>query len=551
MKKEIIINSALNEDRVAITEDGRLAEYFIELPDKERYIGNIYLGRVSKIVTGINAAFVNIGLRSDAFLHFSDVDETLENPFDEDDGVDDDEDETPEKSSQTTLGKNSADIYSGKLNPYKALKRIKPEINFKGKSLAVFSTKKSGDVQINLTTGQYILVQVTREAYANKGLKVTTKVAIPGRYTVLLPFENNVGVSKKIAAKNEKRRLRQLAKHALPEGFGCIIRTAATGKTEEELLNDWSMMLEIWHDIQQKVEVANGPSLVYQDFSLAASVARDLFTAQVQRIAIDSKKLYKEIISYIRRVSPHLESKIEFYSGKNPIFEEFGVEKDLQTTLKQRVNLSSGGDVMIEQTEAMTVIDVNSGRSTEGDQEKNSMLTNSEALVEIARQLRLRDIGGMIIIDFIDMGREQNRKKLYYDMQNELARDRAKTVVFPVTQLGLMQITRQRINQNIQEKITEVCPMCKGTGRVTSKSVLINDIERWLRNFRRSSKEFRLTIYVHPNIANYITEGAISIVSKLMLKYFVKIVVRQDTAIRIDKFKVFSIRQQRDITGDF
>jgi len=213
--------------------------------------------------------------------------------------------------------------------------------------------------------------------------------------------------------------------------------------------------------------------------------------------------------------------------------------------------LSSGGDVMIEQTEAMTVIDVNSGRSMEGDQEKNSMLTNSEALVEIARQLRLRDIGGMIIIDFIDMGREQNRKKLYYDMQTELARDRAKTVVFPVTQLGLMQITRQRINQNIQEKITEVCPMCKGTGRVTSKSVLINDIERWLRNFRRSSKEFRLTIYVHPNIANYITEGAISIVSKLMLKYFVKIVVRQDTAIRIDKFKVFSIRQQRDITSDF
>jgi len=549
MKKEIFINAGLHEVRVAITEDSKLAEFFIELPDKERYIGNIYLGRVNKVVPSINAAFIDIGTKQDAFLHFSDVDETLEENFDEDDN--DDIDDIQESSVK--LGQNSSKTYSGHqaVNADLALRRVKPDLNFKGTKLTVFSTKRSGDVLINLIPGQFLLVQVTREAYQHKGVKVTTKIAIPGRYTVLLPFETMVGVSKKIASYPERKRLRRLAKTSLPEGFGCIIRTAALGKIEEELINDWQMMLDEWVEIQNKVSSAKGPGLVYQDFNLASSVVRDLFSTQVQRIVIDSKKLHKEIISYIRRVSPHLESKIELYSGKTQVFENFGVQKEINWTTKRKVPLPSGGDIAIEQTEAMIVIDVNSGRSTESDQENNSMNTNMEAMKEVARQLRLRDIGGMVIVDFIDMAREQNKKMLFFEMKKELARDRAKTVVYPVTQLGLMQITRQRINQNIQEKITEVCPVCKGTGRVTSKTVLTNEIERWLSSFRKSSKEFRIILYVHPAIAEYITDGSISIVSKMMLKFFVKISVRQDPTVRIDSFKVFSIRQQRDITNDY
>ncbi len=542
MKKEIIINSALNEVRAAITEDGRLAEFFIEMPDQERYIGNIYLGRVNNIVPSINAAFIDIGTDQDAFLHFSDVDESLEDNFDDNDDKDSDDEK---------LGPNSGQQYSGIIEPTHALDRFNANIDYKGKNLAVFSTKRSGDVVINLTQGQYVLVQITREAYQHKGVKVTSKIAIPGRYTVLLPFENMVGVSKKISNFKEKKRLRRLARTELPKGFGCIIRTAAKDKSAEELVNDWEMMLENWQGIQEKVKAADGPCCVYNDFNLADSLVRDMFTTQVQQMVVDSKKLYKDIVHYVRRVSPHLESKILLYTGKNPIFEEFGIERDLNSTIRRKVSLPNGGDVVFEQTEAMYVVDVNSGRATNSDQENNSLTTNLEAAKEIAKQLRLRDIGGMIVIDFIDMMREQNRRRLLYEMKREMSRDRAQTVIYPLSQLGLMQITRQRINQNIQEKITEICPTCKGTGRITSKSVMINDIERWLRSFRKTSKEFRLTLFVHPEIAEFITDGIVSIVSKMMLKYFIKLNVQQDSSIPLDKFKMFSVRQQRDITNDY
>lgn len=537
MKKEIIINSALNEIRAAITEDGRLAEFFIEMPEKQRYIGNIYLGRVNKVVASINAAFIDIGTKQDAFLHFSDIDESLEDSFDDDD--DDDK-----KGSGRAEGE-------AKLDSKHVLERFNSDVNFKGGKLAVFSTKRSGDVVINLTPGQYVLVQITREAYQHKGVKVSTKIAIPGRYTVLLPFESMVGVSKKISNYKEKKRLRRLAKTALPEGFGCIIRTAAKNKTEEELVSDWEIMLETWQGIQQKVETASGPGLVYQDFNLAASLVRDMFTTEVQKMVVDSKKLYKDIVKYVRRVSPHLESKIMLYNGKTPIFEEFGVERDLNNTVRRKVPMPSGGDVVFEQTEAMYVVDVNSGRSTDKTQEGNSLKTNLEAAKEIAKQLRLRDVGGMIVIDFIDMMKDQNRRRLLYEMKREMSKDRAQTVIYPLSQLGLMQITRQRINQNIQEKITEICPTCNGTGRITSKSVMINDIERWLRNFRKTSKEFRLILYIHPSVVEYLTEGVMSIASKLMLKYFIKLNIRQDNSIKPDTFKVFSVRQQRDITNDY
>ena len=548
MKKEIIINSALNEVRAAILEDGRLAEFFIEMPDKERYIGNIYLGKVSKVIPSINAAFIDIGTKQDAFLHFSDVDESLEDNFDSDD---EQEEEQKNDNKGIGLGPNAGTQYVGGIDPAHALSRFSPKINYKGKNLTVFHTKKSGNITINLTPGQYVLVQITREAYSHKGVKVTSKISIPGRYTVLLPFESMIGVSKKVSNFKEKKRLRKLAHTALPKGFGCIIRTAAVDKSAEELVNDWEIMLEQWGTIQEKVNLADGPGCVYNDFNLAASLVRDMFTTQVQQMVVDSKKLYKEIVYYVRRVSPHLESKILLYNGKNTIFEEFGIERDLNSTTKRKIPIPCGGDVVLEQTEAMYVVDVNSGRATGANQEENSLTTNMESAREIAKQLRLRDIGGMIVIDFIDMFKEQNRRRLLYEMRKEMSKDRAKSVIYPLSQLGLMQITRQRVNQNIQEKITETCPTCKGTGRITSKSVMINDIERWLGSFRKTAKEFRLIIYVHPAIAEFMTDGIVSIASKMMLKYFIKLNIQQDSSMQLDKFKMFSMRQQRDITNDY
>lgn len=542
MRKEIIINSTINEVRIAITEEGKLAEFFIDLPNKERYIGNIYLGRVNKIVQGINAAFVDIGLNQDAFLHFSDIDESLENILD-------DEDEGAEFDDLLEDFNEEAPAENAKEHIESHSKKNKKGHNGNGKH-ATFNVK-SGPVQINLEPKQNVIVQVVREAYGHKGVKISTKIALPGRYVVLLPFDKMMGVSKKIGSYQERRRLRQLAKNVLPAGFGCIIRTASKNQTEEELRKDFIELVQTWKEIDRKIKKAKEPTLLYQDMHLANSIIRDLFTPEVQRVLIDSKKLYREINNYVKWASPQLSDKIELYSGKQEIFDAMGIEKELASTYKRNVQLPGGGSIVVEQTEAMLVIDVNSGRSAEKDQEKNALKTNMEALREIARQIRLRDLGGMIIIDFIDMQEEHNRKKIFHEMKKELARDRAKTVVYPLTQLSLLQITRQRVNQNIVEKVSEICPMCKGRGRVTSKVVLINTIERWLKNFRKNSREFRLVLYVHPSIAAYITEGTFSLISKLMIRYFVKIKIQQDEHIHFDHFKFFSVKMQKDITNEY
>jgi ribonuclease G len=526
MKKEIIINSTLNETRIALTEDGKLVELFIELPDQERTVSNIFLGRVTKVAQGINAAFVNIGQNQDAFLHFSDLDESHENIITDED---DDEDDTIIKNKPKKADKN------------------KPKSN-----APTFKTKKLGDVQINLKQGQDIVVQIVREAYGSKGVRVTTKIGIPGRYVVLLPYESMIGVSKKIDSFKERRRLRVLAKNSLPKGMGCIIRTAAVGKNENELIKDWENLVATWKKIEEKIKNSQPPTLVYQDMELATSIIRDLFTKDVNRVFVDSKKLFKEIQTYVKWFAPNMANKIELFSGKASIFDHFGIERELETTYKPKVNLPGGGSIVIEQTEAMFVIDVNSGRSM-GDQgqEMNAMNTNMEAAKEIARQIRIRDVSGLIIIDFIDLMQDKLKKKLFYEMKKEMNKDRAKSVVYPLTQLCLMQITRKRINQYITEKITEICPMCNGSGRIASKAVLLNSIERWLKQFRAKSKDFRVILEVHPHVAAYLAEGTISRLTRLMIKYFIKIKVKQNEHIHFDKFKFYSLKKQREITHDY
>ncbi len=547
MKKEIIINSTLNEVRIAITEDGGLAEFLIEMPDKEKSIGNVYYGKVNKIVQGINAAFINIGLAQDAFLHFSDVDESLENAITDDD---DEDDGIPGDIFSDLEDPNYDTDYSAASVALRKTKYLKT--TGADPKQATFRTKRSGNINIHLEEGQNIIVQVVREAYSSKGVRVTTKIAIPGRYTVLLPFDSMVGISKKIGTFQERKRLRFLARTTLPEGFGCIIRTAAFGKNEEELRQDWESLIKIWREIEEKVKKAEGPMIVYQDMQLATSVIRDLFTSDVTRVIVDSKKLFKEITAYLKWASPHLVKKVELYDNQKPIFESFGIEKELEMTYKRKVPLQSGGSIVIDQTEAMTVIDVNTGRAmNDKQQEKNALKTNLEALREIARQIRLRDLSGIVLVDFIDLSQEPNKKKIFMEMKKETHRDRSKTVVYPLTQLSLMQITRQRVNQNIAEKTSDTCPVCQGSGRIPSKAVILNNIERWLKKFRAKSKEFRLVLYVHPQIAQYISEGTFSKLSRLMIKYFVKIKVQQNDQFTMDTFRFHSFRRQKDITQEF
>lgn len=547
MKKEILISSTLNEVRIAITEDGKLAEYFVELPDKEKFVGNIYLGKVTRILPSLNAAFVDIGLNQNAFLHFSDVDERFKQViFDEDEGIQSEK----EDYSAINNGNHNSSVITEINSLIEDLSNKPKKKNKKQKT----KTEKSltNDIKIGIKENQMLPVQVVREAFSTKGVKVTTRISVPGRYLVLVPDFKMIGVSRKIQSIQERKRLRSIAKQVTHNEFGCIIRTAAINRTAEDIENDWQKLKETWQEIDRKAKKINSPGLLYKDIELTTSVIRDLFRNDISKVIVDSKKLYKEIIEYLDENSPEFANKVELYKGKTPLFDFYQLEKDIEQTYKRKVLLPSGGSIIIDQTEAMFIIDVNSGKYVnETSQEINALKTNLEAVNEIARQIRLRDLAGIIIIDFIDMQNPLHKKKIYVAMKKAMKRDRAKATVFPLTELSLMQITRQRINLNISEKVTEICPLCFGLGRIPTKAEVFTKIERWLQNFKAKSKEFRLNLYVHPHIAEYLTEGKISRLTRLMLKYFIRIKLILDDNLPLDKFRFESIKQNRDVTSEY
>ena len=539
MKKDIIINSTANEHRIAILEDGRLAELFVEVPGKERMVGDIYFGKVAKVMPGIRAAFIDIGLQQDAFLHFSDIGDSLQEYnalFDDDD---DEEDEKPQAvhpqaptNGSGTEPSAQAAVAVDTPPPARREERRRPEVN--------------------LQKGHEILVQITKEPVGKKGVRVTSEISLPGRFLVLLPFDGKVGVSKKLNNFKERRRLRKLVRSFIPEGFGAIIRTVAEGKSEEMIKQDLEELVRVWGNIEKAVKTEQAPSLVYKDMNTTSSVMRDLFSDSVEHVVIDDKKLFKEVRSYVQWVSPDMLDRLELYRGKEPIFDKHGVEKDIETLFSRKVWLKSGGYIYIEKTEAMTVVDVNSGRyAAKREQELNSLKTDMEAAREICRQLRLRDIGGIIVIDFIDLEDEKNKKKVYDEMKKELRRDRAKVTVLPMTEFGLIQMTRQRVRQSIHLSFSESCPTCGGTGLVQSKTTTINTIERWIRRFKSESREFRLELRANPTIAAYLHEGTISRLTKIKFKFFVRIKLIPDSSLPVDEFRFTSLKQGKDITDQY
>src|SRR3990172_3142587 len=540
MKKDIIINSTANEHRIAILEDGRLAELFVEVPGKERLVGDIYFGKVAKVMPGIRAAFIDVGLQQDAFLHFSDIGDSLQEYnalFDEDD----DEEENPPAPPVTepTNGSGVEPSAQGTV----AVETQQPRTR---------KPEERRRPEVNLQKGQEILVQITKEPVGKKGVRVTSEISLPGRFLVLLPFDGKVGVSKKLNNFKERRRLRKLVRSVIPEGFGAIIRTVAEGKSEEMINQDLEELVRVWRNIEKAVKSEQAPSLVYKDMNATSSVMRDLFSDNVEHVVIDDKKLFKEVRSYIQWVSPDMLDRIEQYRGKEPVFDKYGVEKDIETLFSRKVWLKSGGYIYIEKTEAMTVIDVNSGRyAAKREQELNSLKTDMEAAREICRQLRLRDIGGIIVIDFIDLEDEKNKKKVYDEMKKELRRDRAKVTVLPMTEFGLIQMTRQRVRQSIHLSFSESCPTCGGTGLVQSKTTTINTIERWIRRFKSESREFRLELRANPTIAAYLHEGTISQLTRIKFKFFVRIKLIPDSSLPVDEFRFTSLKQGKDITDQY
>ena len=544
MKKEIIINSTANEHRIAILEDGKTAELFVETPGKARNVGDIYLGKIAKVMPGIRAAFVDIGMNQDAFLHFSDVGsiEEFNTLFDEDE--DEKEEEAAEAASQTPT--EAASVNGVPLNSEPAASKDHRHDQQRRRH------SQQNIPPVNLQKGQEILVQITKEPVGKKGVRVRSAISMPGRFLVLIPFDGKVGVSKKLSNFKEKRRLRKVVREMLPKGFGAIIRTVADGKTDEMLQQDLDELIKTWQGIEKSVKSENAPALIYKDMNTTSSVIRDLFQDTVEHVVVDEKKLFKEIRAYVQWVSPDMLNRVEYYREKEPIFDKYGIEKEIQILLSKKVWLKSGGYLFLEKTEAMTVIDVNSGRyAAKKEQELNSLRTNLEASREICRQLRLRDIGGLVVVDFIDLEDEKNKKKIYDEMKKELRKDRAKVTVLPMTDFGLVQITRQRIRQSLQLSFSEGCPMCGGTGLVQSKTSTMNQIERWIKRFKTEKREYRLELRVNPVIAEYLSVGTISRLTKLQFKFFVKMKLIPDPALPADEFKFFSVKQKKEITDQY
>ena len=505
MKKEIFINESMGETRIAIQESSQLVEVYVERLDKQRMVGNVYKGKVENVLPGMQAAFVDIGYNVNAFLPFSEIGNT--NYIVEDDS-------------------NGRGEYRGR--------------NY-----------KHDDIEVDLQTNQEIFVQVIKEPFAGKGPRVTTEIALPGRLLVLVPFENYIGISKKIWDKFERRRLKKVAKKLQQKDIGIIIRTVAEGKSEEHIINDFKLLFESWGKMTKRAERENAPLLVYEDLETASSVIRDLLTPDVEKIIIDSKRLYRKTQRYLEEVSPSLSDRLEQYKLKAPLFESFGIETEIEKLMRPKVWLKSGAYLIIEKTEAMVVVDVNSGRFVGKKlHEENSLKINLEAAREVARQLRLRDLSGLIVIDFIDMRKDENRKKIYHEIRKELRKDRAKVAVTPITEFGLLEMTRERIRVSLLDSMSENCPTCNGSGRIISQETLITRIEHWLRRYKSKYQDLRLRLQLHPNNAEYMLGEKKNILRGLMWQNFVHLKIERNTDLARDEFRFIRTKNGKDVTNE-
>ena len=520
MKNQIIIHAAVNQTRVALIENGELAQLFIESPENQRTVGNIYLAEVHKVMAGIRAAFIDMGTQKDAFLHFSDTGEHLEN-------------------------------YLIMLNGKDALRNpSKQEKARQSKSGNGSATEEQNRAGALLAPKQKVLVQIVKEPIGSKGPRVSTNITVAGRFLVLIPMGEYVAVSKRIRSQKERRRLRSCISSVLPDGFGVIVRTLADGQSDEVLHEDLKDVLDKWNAILDKLKDAKPPALLHQDMDMTESLVRDLFAKDYSRILIDDAKIFRSIKSYVSRVAPNMVPNIELYKGSEHIFDHMKISREVDSVFSPRVKMPSGGYLIFEQTEAMYVVDVNSGRyAAKREQEENSLKTNLESAREIAKQLRLRDIGGIIVVDFIDLRDDANRKKVFDELRREFRKDRAKTNVLPMSDFGLVQITRQRIRPSVVKSVSKVCPMCGGSGSIISQNTIVADIEGWLTKFKYNYKgHFSLDLHLNPYLMSMVQRGWVSQRLKWLLSYRMNVNILADETMSMNDFKFMLPNSEIEIT---
>jgi ribonuclease G len=504
MKREILITATPQETRVAILEDEVLVELMVDRPDAERIVGDVYLGQVQAVLPGIQAAFVDIGTEKAAFLHVSDV--------------------VPEEDEEDDDDAPPRDRKNGNHPP----------------------------IQDMIEKGQRLLVQVSKEPISTKGPRVTAHISLPGRFLVFMPGSSHIGVSRKIDDREERARLRAMAKEIVPEGVGVIIRTVGEELTREVFQREFNTLHDTWKKIQKKSKSARPPALIHREAKLTSGIIRDVFTAKVDALTIEGREVYNEVKQYLDGVDPSLMSRVHLYVDPVPLFDKYGIEEAIREAFQRRVDLPSGGYIIIEPTEALVSIDVNTGRYTgKKDPEKTILKTNVDAAKEIARQLRLRDIGGIVVCDFIDMDSKANQDRVLQELRQHLARDRARTRAFQVSELGLIEMTRQRVRPSLFQSLTEPCPHCGGSGRVFRPETVTRRVERAIRRIAVQQREKRVTIRVHPQVALYILEDEPDFMRRLEKTLSLNVDLRDDPLMKQDEFRLLAGPADADVTNKY
>src|SRR4051794_24603928 len=521
MTKEMIISSNGHETMVAILEDDLVAEIFVERERHRGVVGNVYKGRVSKVLPGMQSSFIDLGLERDGFLYVAEVVDTLEE-FERLEGGDDEE---GKDGSQGEGRIQKTEARSQKDEP-----------------------KEQPRIEDLLKEGQEILVQVVKEPLGTKGARLTSHVTMPGRFLVFMPTVDHVGVSRKIESREGRARLRGIVKEFREaHGFtgGVIIRTAAAGRPKEDIISDLDAFHVIWTDIRQKMESSRAPAVVYREQSLVGKLLRDLLTDEFQAVRIDTPQEYQRIVDLIQRILPTLAPRVKLYTKPFPIFEEYGVQAEIDKALKSKVWLKSGGSIVINQTEALVAIDVNTGRyvgkKSSGRLEDTIVKTNLEAVKEIVRQIRLRDLGGIIVLDFIDMEEKKNRQKVLQAVELELKKDRSPSKALQVADFGLVIITRKRVKQSLERVLTEPCPYCSGTGVIKSSSTICYEILSEVKKIGPDLNGHRLLLRVNPDIARALKEEESAVLKDLRQSLGKDVMIKSDLQLHHEQFDVMAV----------
>lgn len=516
MKREILISSTSREIRVAIIEDDQLVELLVDRPEARRMVGDIYLGRVEAVQPGIQAAFVDIGTEKSAFLHASDLVVADEEEDGEDEEGDDDADESEDSPRRSRRA-------------------------------------KAPPIQDVLKKGDTLIVQVSKEPISTKGPRVTAQVSLAGRFLVYMPHASRVGVSRKIGDRTERARLREQVEGILPpKSGGVIVRTVGEDATPEAFERELNTLIATWKRAKKKTTFVRAPSQLHRETSLTRGIIRDIFSTKVESIQVDSKQVFNEIVEYLKGIAPELIERVQLYEGNVPLFDKAEIETEIRDLFKRRCELPSGGYLIIEPTEALVSIDVNSGRFTgKKDPEKTILKTNVEAAREVARQIRLRDMGGIIVCDFIDMETKSNRDRVLQELRTHLGRDRARTKAFPVSNLGLVEMTRQRVRQSHLQQMTEACPTCHGTGRIFTPETIARRVERSVKRMAVEGKREPIVVKLHPEVALYVLDQEKDYVRKLEKAAGFAMEMRDDPLLRPDEFKLVVKGAGRDVTQQY